>query len=147
MKLIKKFDEFVKLKIVKKQSPNKSRAEFLVKEAEISIEGLKERIEKIGINNKNANSIIKDCYDILMELIRAKMFLKGYNAAGQGAHEAEVSYMRTLGFSEKEVRFVNQIRYFRNGILYYGTILDKEYALKVLKFFKKIYPKLKKIKK
>lgn len=33
--------------------------------------------------------------------------------------------------------------HFRNGILYYGTRLDEEYAKKVVEFTKKIYPKLK----
>jgi len=34
MKAIKRFDEFVKQNIVKKQSKDKSRAEFLIKESE-----------------------------------------------------------------------------------------------------------------
>ena len=94
MRPIKEFNEFIDTGTVKKQSPDKSRAEFLIKEAEISFEGLKERIEKMGVNRRNANSIVKDCYDIIMELIRAEMLLKGYNATGIGAHGAEVSYMR-----------------------------------------------------
>ena len=78
-----------------------------------------------------------------MEIIRAKMLLEGYNASGIGAHEAEVSYMRILGLGEKDVQFADQIRFFRNGMLYYGTILDKEYAEKVIEFTKRIYNKLK----
>lgn len=78
-----------------------------------------------------------------MELIKARMLLEGLNASGISAHAAEVSYMRILGFNEKDVQFADQIRYFRNGMLYYGTILDKEYASKVLKFTDKIYLKLK----
>jgi len=68
----------------------------------------------------------------------------GYSASGQGAHEAEVSYLRELGFSEKDVQFADQLRYFRNGILYYGTSIDKEYADKVLEFTKTVHSKLKK---
>ncbi|MBI5391667.1 hypothetical protein HZB00_01565 [Candidatus Woesearchaeota archaeon] len=78
-----------------------------------------------------------------MEVIRAKMLLDGYNASGFGAHEAEVSYMRILGFKENEVQFADQLRYFRNGMLYYGTILDKGYAEKVIEFTKRTYEKLK----
>ena len=78
-----------------------------------------------------------------MELIRAKMLLKGYNTSGLGAHEAEVSYLRVLGFNENDVQFADRLRYFRNGMLYYGTILDEEYAKKVLEFTKKIYSRLK----
>ena len=140
---MKPFDEFIKKGIVKIQTPDKSRAEFLIKEAEQNYNYLLELIEKMGIKDKNANDYIKNCYDILMELVRAKMLYKGYNASGYGAHEAEVSYLKILGFKENEIQFVDQMRFFRNGMLYYGTILDKEYADKVVEFTKKVYPKLK----
>lgn len=145
MKRVQKFDEFIKKNIAKKQSIDKSRAEFLIKESENSYKNLLEKVHKIKLSDDNANDFIKSCYDILMELIRAKMLLEGYNASGFGAHEAEVSYMRVLGFDEKDVQFTDQMRFFRNGMLYYGTILDKEYADKVLEFTKKTHPKLKEL--
>ena len=143
MRAIKNFDEFVKDRVVKKQSIDRSRAEFLVKEAQNSYDYLFEKIKKLGLGDNNANDLIKSCYDILMEIIRAKMLLEGYNASGFGAHEAEVSFMRVLGFDEKDVQFADQMRFFRNGMLYYGTILDRDYAEKVIEFTKKKYPKLK----
>jgi hypothetical protein len=143
MKAIKNFDEFIKEGVIKKQSPDKSRAEFLIKESEQDYSLLLELLEKLKIDDKNPNMFIKSCHDILMEIIRAKMILDGYNASGFGAHEAEVSYLRVLGFNENDVQFADQLRFFRNGMLYYGTILDKEYAEKVLNFLNKIYPKLK----
>jgi hypothetical protein len=143
MRAIKDFDEFIKSGIVKKQNPDSSRAEFLIKESENSYRFLMEIIDKIEIDDKNANDVIKGCYDIMMELIRAKMLMKGYNASGFGAHEAEVSYMRNLNFDEQDVQFADQIRYFRNGMLYYGTIMDSEYAKKVFDFLNKILGKLK----
>jgi len=145
MRAIKNFDEFIKENIVKKQYIDKSRAEFLIKESEKSYNSLLIIIEKIKVDDTNANMFIKSCYDILMEMIRAKMLLDEYNASGFRAHEAEVSYMRVLGFDEKDVQFSDQIRFFRNGMLYYGTQLDKVYAEKVLEFTKKIYLKLKNI--
>ena len=143
MKGIRRFDEFIKENIVKKQSIDRSRAEFLIKESEKEYNNLLNMMEKLKVNDDNANIFVKFCYDILMELIRAKMLLEGYNASGFGAHEAEVSYMRVLGFDEKHVQFADQIRYFRNGMLYYGTQLDKAYAEKVIEFTKLLYPKLK----
>jgi len=145
MRGIKHFDEFITGKIVKKQSPDRSRAAYLIKESDNSYNNLLEKIQKIELSDINANDFVKSCYDLLMELIRAKMLLEGYNASGFGAHEAEVSYMRTLDFNEKDVQFADQLRFFRNGILYYGTILDQVYAEKVIAFTKKIYSKLKKI--
>lgn len=143
MKAIKKFDEFIKENIVKRQGIDKSRAGFLIEESEKDYRCLLEMIAKLKVDNNNANMFIKSCYDLLMELIRAEMLLKGYNASGLGAHEAEVSYMRVLGFNEKDVQFTNQIRFFRNGMLYYGTMLDRIYAEKVIEFTQRIYQKLK----
>jgi len=133
------------INIVKMQGIDKSRAKFLIIESKRDYDNLLEMIQKLKVNDNNANIFIKSCYDILMELIRAKMLLGGYNASGFGAHEAEVSYMRILGFKEKEVQFADQMRFFRNGMLYYGTMLDKAYAEKVIEFTKKTYAKLKKM--
>ncbi|MDD2666715.1 MAG: hypothetical protein PHD13_06095 [Methanocellales archaeon] len=145
MKAIRRFDELIRENIVKKQSIDKSRAEFLIKESENGYNNLLEMMGKIKLNDTNANTFVKSCYDILMELIRAKMLLEGYNASGYGAHEAEVAYMRVIGIDERDVQFANQLRYFRNGMLYYGTILDKTYAEKVITFTKRLYRRLKEI--
>jgi|SRR3989344_2577488 len=145
MKPLKEFEEFIHQGTVKKQSPNESRAEFLVKESEKNYSFLLELLNKFEITNDNANSLIKSCYDILMGMIRAKMLSEGYNASGYGAHEAEVAYLKILGFDEKDVSFTDKMRYFRNGMLYYGTMLDKEYAEKVVEFTKRYYSKLKEL--
>ena len=140
---MKSFDEFIKRGIVKKQTPQISRAKDLIEEAERKEKSLRERIEKIGLKDDNANDFVEDCYAILMSLIRAKLFLEGYGAIGYSAHEAEVSFMQKLSFNESHIEFMNKLRYFRNSMLYYGKQLDKEYAEKVIVFTKKIYPKLK----
>ncbi|MEM3370927.1 MAG: hypothetical protein QW471_04535 [Candidatus Woesearchaeota archaeon] len=137
------FKEFVKEGVVKKQKPDKSRAEYLINEANKSYNLLLIKIEKLGVNNETANDLIKTCYDIIMELIRAKMLLEGYNASGHSAHEAEVSYLSLINFNERDIQFLDQLRYFRNGIIYYGTNLNKDYAEKVIDFTKRIYQKLK----
>jgi len=138
MRPLKDFEEFIKEGIVKRQSPDVNRAKSLIKESEKSDKFLTEIVEKIGINNENANDIIKNAYDIIMEIIRAKMLLQGYNSSGQGAHEAEVAFLRKMKFPEFEIQFLNQLRYFRNGIVYYGKSFNKEYAEKVLNFLNKI---------
>ena len=80
-----------------------------------------------------------------MGLVRAKMLLDGFKTTGQGAHEAEVAYLRELKFSEPDVQFANQLRYFRNGIMYYGKSFDAEYAQKVLAFLERCYLRLTKM--
>lgn|SRR3989344_9028210 len=142
MNLPKEFEYYLSKGVIRKTIPDKPRAQFLIEESEISLEGLKERIKIIGINDKNANSVIKDCYDIIMEKTRAKLLLKGYSSSGRYAHEAEVSYLKKLEFPDNEVLFLNELRYFRNSVTYYGKILDKEYAEKVFEFLKKIVEKL-----
>ena len=144
MNLPQEFEYYLQEEIVRKSIPNKPRAQFLIKESETSLEGLKERIQIIGINDKNANSIIKDCYDIIMELIRAKLLLEGYSSSGNYAHEAEISYLKKLGYPDIEVSFLNELRYFRNSVTYYGKILNKEYAEKIYAFLNKIILKLRK---
>ena len=139
----RKFEEFLNDNTIKKQSIDKSRANFLIKEAENSYKFLL-RMINMKVSDSNANIFVKTCYDILMEIIRAKMLMRGYNASGTGAHEAEVSYLRLIGFSENDVQFADQMRFFRNGILYYGTILDREYAEKAIEFTKRIYLELRK---
>ena len=145
MEPVKYFKEFINEGIVKEQKPDSSRADFLFKESERSYSFLKDIIAKFGINNENANSIVKLCYDIIMELIRGNMLLRGFNSSGKGAHEAEVSYLRNLNFSENDIQFADRLRYFRNGITYYGKILDEEYASKVISFMNRILPKLKRL--
>jgi shikimate kinase len=134
MKLPKEFENYVREGVIRKTASDKPRAEFLIKESQISLEGLRERINIIGINDRNANSIIKDSYDIIMEVIRAKLLLAGYSSSGSYAHEGEISYLKELGFPDIEISFLNELRYFRNGVMYYGKILDKEYAQKVFSF-------------
>ena len=140
---LRRFVEFVNLGVVRKQTPNRQRAASLVKESESKREFLRAAMRSIPSDKMNPNFIAESCYDILMELIRAKMFLDGFNS--KGSHEAEVSYMENMGFSVADMRFMDELRYNRNGIKYYGTMLNKEYAAKVLAFLNKTYPRIMKI--
>ncbi len=139
------FEEYINSKIILKRSPDLLRAKSLTDEAKQRKKYADSVAEKIGINNENANYIIESCYDILMELIRAKLLLAGYFSSGEAAHEAEISYLRNLKFKDNDIRFLNDLRFFRNGILYYGKKFDKEYAEKVVSFMKENYEKLLKL--
>ena len=145
MRLVKSFEEFIKEGIVKKISPDKQRAENLFLESQRKFSLLQKTIKNMGIDDNNANDYVEYCYDILIFLLRARMLANGYYASGLGAHEAEVSYLKVLGFPESEIGFTDELRYFRNGILYYGASLDREYEEKVIAFTKKNYPKLRKL--
>lgn len=139
---LKKFEEFITIGIAKKQSPDNERAKNLILESEDKLKFFEKVNGKLGTSELNPNYIIETCYDILIELLRAILLVLGYKT---DSHEAEISYLRNLNFSENEVNFMNQLRYFRNGIKYYGKRLDMEYAEKVLYFMNQNYLKLKDI--
>jgi hypothetical protein len=139
------FEEYVKQRIVKKQAPDVSRAEYLAAESERNYNALLEFCDKVPITDENASTFVKNSYDVIMLLVRARMLLAGFNAAGQGAHEAEVAYLKAIGFGDIDVNFADQLRYFRNHSIYYGESADSEYAEKIVAFAKKMYPKLRKL--
>jgi len=139
---IQNIEDYIREGILKTQQPDFSRAKYLIEETEKSYLSLKLIKENVKISENTANSIIKLSYDIIMELARAIMLKRGYKAIGNGAHEAEISYLKTIGFNYKDVEFLDQLRYSRNSITYYGKLLDKEYAEIVYEFLGKIYPHL-----
>ena len=143
MKRIKSFEEYLKIGIVKRITADIQRAESLILESERKHTLLPTMIDKMGIGDNNANDYIEYCYNILIFLIRAKMLKQGFTSSGQTAHEAEISFGKNIGLSEAELEFLDQLRYFRNGVLYYGKRIDKEYAQKILSFTEKMYTRLK----
>jgi len=138
MKLVRIFEEFLEKGIVRRVSPDKQRAENLRLESERKYLVLNKKIGAIGIDSTTANDYIEDCYNILLFLIRAGMLEAGYNSSGVGAHEAEVAFARTMGLTEADVIHLDELRYFRNGVLYYGKRLDTEYCEKVIAFMKRV---------
>lgn len=134
MKPLPQFEHYLQQGIVKKQAPDKSRANNL---RVISLQEeifLKSTIKQFSITDDNAGTIVKNAYDVIMERIRAHMLDNGYHAQGIGGHEAEVAYLRTIGVKETEIQFLDQLRYIRNGIHYYGKPIDAAYAKKVVKY-------------
>ncbi|MFT4312259.1 MAG: hypothetical protein ACMXYF_03445 [Candidatus Woesearchaeota archaeon] len=138
---MKSFEEYITLGIVQKITPDNNRAQSLLLEAHRKHTTLLKNAQSLGINDENANDFIEYSYNSIMFLIRSKLFSQGYKCSGQGAHEAEVSFTYQLQFTESQVRFLDELRYFRNGILYYGKRFDGEYAKKSSRlqnrFFKK----------
>lgn len=143
--ILRSFASFVEEGIAKKQRPDLSKANSLIGEAQMRLTFLDDVVKKIKIHDSNANYVVETAYDIILEHIRARLSIDGYKTSGNSAHEAEVSYFLVVGFSQKDVLFINELRYWRNGILYYGKRVDAAYANAVVKFLEKILPKLKSI--
>ena len=60
MRSLLNFEEYLKKGIAKKQRTDPSRSNFLIQEANKSLLGLKQRIEKIGICRKYFQFFTKD---------------------------------------------------------------------------------------
>ncbi len=142
MNLSKSFEEFLEEGIIKRQRQDQSRAQSLIEEAQSRKTFLKEITTKIGINETNANYFVETSYDIIMELIRAKLQIDGYKSNGAYAHEAEISYLKKLGMPDSKIRIINELRYFRNSINYYGKKIDATYAKKITEFIEQEYEHL-----
>src|SRR3989344_2878047 len=107
------FGEYLREGTVRKQSPDKLRARSLLLESKDSYKILLSIAAEMGVNDDNANHVIKNAYDIVMELIRAKMLMDGFATTGKGA---------------------NEVRYFRNGIM--GRNLTRNMLVKSSGFSK-----------
>jgi len=140
MRPLKEFNYFLEKGIVKRITPDIRRANSIILEAKRRKAFLEKVLKAINLSDEDSNNIIENSYDILIELIRAKMLLDGFLSTGFGAHEAEVTYLKVLGFPDKAIRLMNDLRYYRNGILYYGKVFDSEYSNKILNLLENLYP-------
>lgn len=140
---MRKFEEYILEEVVRKIPQNKSKAKDLFEESERKEKMLNKIIKMIGMSEENANDILEYCYDIILYLIRSNLYLEGFKSSGEGAHEAEISYLLEMGMSESDSKAVDELRYFRNGIKYYGKRFSKEYALRIVSLMNKILPSLK----
>ena len=78
MRILKKFDEYLEEGKARKITPDYERAKSLIIESGRKQASLKEQKEKIGVKDENANDYVEHCYDIIMYLIRAKIYLELY---------------------------------------------------------------------
>lgn len=135
---MKTFEEYQQEGIVKNIRPDNERAKSFLEEARRKLEILSLKKEKLGINDTLANDYVEDCYNTILFCIRAKMLEQGFTSSGKGAHEAEVAFALKIGFSQNDCIILDQLRYFRNGILYYGKRFDEEYANTIISFTHKV---------
>jgi hypothetical protein len=88
---MKQFKEYITDGIVRVQHKDTARSNSLLIEAKKRRIFLLKIIDKIPIDDENANYIVETSYDIIMELIRSRMLTDGYIASGSYAHEAEIA--------------------------------------------------------
>ena len=132
---MKDFEEYLKKGLVKTRKENVVRVKRILEEADKRLKFF----NALPISEEGANYIIENMYDVIRELIEAKMLLDGYKSY---SHEATVSYLKKLGFFSSEVEFMDELRDIRNHTKYYGHLINAEYAKKVSEFANKAYPRL-----
>jgi hypothetical protein len=133
---MKAFREFLAQGMIKEREKDEARARNLIKSAEKR----KSVMEKyLPLNEETTVQIIEESYDVIREMLEAKLCKEGYKSYN---HEAVIAYLSELGFSQEEVLFVDRLREIRHGTKYYGKNVSIEYAQKVRNFLERIYEKL-----
>ena len=136
---MKDFKDFIESGEVRVQRKNEILASALIKSSEKS----ETYIRKQKIDTESAEHIVAEIYDIIRELIEAKLSLEGYKSY---SHEANILFLKKFPiFEESEIIFMDNLRKIRNGIKYCGKEASIEDANKTIKFFNTMLPKLKKL--
>lgn len=133
------FNEFLKIGLVKVRSKDLARAKSLIESAKKR----KKVMEKyLPLNEETSKQITEESYDIIRELIEAILSKNGYKSY---SHEATISFLKELNFSDYDIKFADDLRKVRNGSKYYGEDIDVEYTKKVSQFLNEIFDKLNKL--
>jgi uncharacterized protein (UPF0332 family) len=131
---LKEFSFFLATNAVRKQQPNVHLAQATARESLDRIE-----MAKGILRSQKPKYALENAYEAVRELIDAILFLKGYKSY---SHEASVSYMMDLGFSEGEMGQIDRLRRRRNGIKYYGEDASLEEAEEAVKIAGTVIKKL-----
>ena len=135
---MREFGNFLKTGEVRRQGKNESLANALIKSSEKSLKN----IQRIKVDELNAESVVSELYDLIRELIEAKLSLEGYKSY---SHEATIFFLKNFSFNDFEINFLDNLRKVRNKIKYYGKEINTEEALKIIDFMNLILPKLRRL--
>jgi len=125
-----------------KITPNKEKAQSILKMADITLEMIK------GIDaTKFSSNVTKEYYDVMRELISIILLLDGYKTYGEGAHKTLIEYLQLnyKEFNEYEISLIDDLRVKRNKIAYDGFFVGEDYIERKIKDIQNIMTKLKKI--
>jgi len=104
-----------------KIKPDRERAKSLINLALL-------RLKKIKTFNKGTDCplIVEGYYEVAKELITAILFIDGYKTL---SHKDLIEYIKINydDFSEMDISLLNELRIYRNKIVYYGVNIQPEY--------------------
>jgi len=103
-------------------SKDKERAEDLYEMA-------KDRIELLNLIPKDKSyKMVEEYYEIIKELLTALMYLDGYKTL---SHVKLIEYFSNNyeELEERQIKLIDTLRKFRNGIVYYGRKISREFLI------------------
>lgn len=89
----------------------------------------KERLELLKLLPKDKTyKIIEEYYEIIKELLTAIMYLDGYKTL---SHVKLAEYFSSAyeELDEKQLKLIDTLRKFRNGIVYYGRKISQDFLV------------------
>ncbi len=111
--------------MITKITPDMQKARALVNMAGITLE----RLEKTNISEYPSNTLV-DYYDIIHKLLEAIALKEGTKAKGEGAHQELIDYAaKQLKLDEQTRQFLQQLRDYRNRVLYEGFMIQKNFIV------------------
>ncbi len=125
--------------MITKVTPDKQKAQALIRMAEITME----RLEKTNISEYPSNTLV-DYYDTIHKLLEAIALKEGTKARGEGAHQELIDYVaKQIKLDEQTRQFLQQLRDYRNRISYEGFMIQKNFIITNKEKIKSIIRKLK----
>lgn len=109
-----------------KITPDKERAESILRMADSTEVSVKEIIKQIGI--KEQNLITREYYEIIRELSTALLMTDGFKAIGEYAHKETINYLlKYKELSKEEIMDIQDLRMKRNKSSYEGKPIQSPY--------------------
>jgi hypothetical protein len=120
-----------------KIQPDKERARSLVKLAKLRFDKIKTFDEE-----KESSLVTEGYYEVCKELITAILFIKGHKTF---SHKDLIEYL-SINFREEfsvsDISLLDQLRKFRNKIVYYGVFIEPSYLSRNSKHINETISKL-----
>ena len=129
--MVMEFEYYLRKGSVRKTFPDKNRARSLVKMAIKRLELAKEL--------KNPNFKLEMAYESIIECIEAIMSLHGYKSY---SHEADIAFLRKIGFLEEDIIKVDNLRKLRHRSKYYGEEISENVSNTAIKIAENIIGKI-----
>ena len=105
-----------------------------------SVEKRQSFIKTIQINPSSCNYIIENCYEVIRELIEARMLIDGYKS---NSHSSTLNFMNEMNLSDADIKFTNDLFKIVYDIKHNAKDAHVEYCLLVLNFLDYFSEKLK----